>query len=726
MGTQPFERESSLRKPSKIGEEIRRELEKRGLRAPKPEPEKPNGNKANASIETPVKIIVKEETQGQVDVEVKPVGHGDEPEVIEVDHESGPEFESEVDGVTDINHALETAELSEQADLDPHLLETIEVIPDLEAYEAASVEEDVDIENYEEASIEEVMDFETYEVDWIGEVQDIETQELVATEGVVESKKQEDVSIDENEALITAEQGEASKAFEVDDTKPLEAQDSRKEMEVEGGETGEVNTEAAQFIAPSPLQAQSDEPVQIKEHEPVAEMLTPELPEQSEDDGEFSSVAEEHVVERIDTVSDEQLEDESPIDEAAEIRENEAGAGELPETAELNKETIEVLKSYQKVRTSSEQLPRDLDKSAAVESILSIASHELRAPLQAISGFLELLVNGGVSDLRQEEQFLHIAYRESVHLADIVADLEAASLIQAGKLNITSVPFSMDRLLQSCIQRFSQPAWEGQIFLADARLKDLPDLQGDESYMRHALHNLISSVLRSIKTNNHVFIRTLVDENDLILQITSAEENPSDTTLPDHKTARGEFYDISQEGLGIFVARHIIDSHMGVMIAQGSVDSGFSFTLQLPLRPRIEKKGTILITEDNTHAAMLMEYALERDGYLPIKATNGLEALEIIANDAIDLVILDVVLPGMDGFEVCYRMRSSPETASIPVVIVSAKTSDEDRVKALRVGADAYFNKPLVIANLLSTMESLLDNESMNFSDEDVEEVESR
>jgi len=710
MGTQPFERESSLRKPSKIGEEIRRELEKRGLRAPKPEPEKPNGNKVYASIETPVQIIVKKEIQERVDVEVKPIGQEDEPEVVEVGYEYGPEFESEVDGVADINHALEMAEISEQADVDPHLLETIEVDPDLEAYEAASVEEDVDIENNEEASIEELMDVEICEVDWIGEVQDIEAQEFVSIEGVAESEKQEDVSIDDNEALITAEGGEASKAFEVDDTKPLETQDSSEDMEVEGGEAGEVNTEADQIIAPNPPQAQSDEPVQTKEHEAVVEMLTPEFPAQEENDGEISLATAEHVAERIEAVIDEQLEDVPLIDEEEEIRENEVGASELPETAELNKETIEVLKSYQKVRTSSEKSPQCFDKTDAVESILSIASHELRSPLQAISGYLELLVNGGVSDLRQEEQFLHIAYRESIHLADIVADS----------------PFSMDRLLQSCIQRFSQPAWEAQIFLADARLKDLPDLQGDESYMRHALHNLISSVLRSIKTNNHVFIRTLVDENDLIFQITSGEENPSDTTLPDHKTARGEFYDISQEGLGIFVARHIIDAHMGVMIAQGSVDSGFSFTLQLPLKPRIEKKGTILITEDNTHAAMLMEYALERVGYLPIKATNGLEALEIIANDAIDLVILDVVLPGMDGFEVCYRMRSSPDTASIPVVIVSAKTSDEDRVKALRVGADAYFNKPLVIANLLSTMESLLDNESMNLSDEDVEEAESR
>lgn len=726
MGTQPFERESSLRKPSRIGEEIRRELEKRGLRAPKPEPVKPNGNKVRPSNETPVQIIVKKETQERVDVEVKPIGHRDENEVVEVSHEPGPEFESEADGVADINHALEMAEISEQADLDPHLLETIEVVPDLEAYKAASAEEDVDIENYGETSIEEVMDVETYEVDWIGEVQEIEAHELVSAEGVVEIEKQEDDSIDENEALITSEQREATKAFDVGDTKPLKAQDSSEDMEVDGGEAGEVNTEAAQFVDPNPAQAQSDEPVQTKEHEAVVEMLTPELPEQSKEDGATSSAAAEHVAERIETVIDEQLEEEPPIDEAAEIRENEVGARELPETAELNKETIEVLQSYQKVRIPSEKNPRRLDKSDSVESILSIASQELRSPLQAISGFLELLVNGGVSDLRQEEQFLHIAYRESIHLADIVADLGAASLIQAGKLNITSAPFSMDRLLQSCIQRFSQPAWQGQIFLADARLKDLPDLLGDESYLRHALHNLISSVLRSIKASNHVFIRTLADENDLILQVTSGEENPSDMTLPEQKVARGDFYDISQEGLGIFVARHIFDAHKGVMIAQGSVESGLSFTIQLPLRPRLEKKGTILITEDNTHAAMLMEYALEKDGYLPIKATNGLETLEIIANDAIDLVILDVVLPGMDGFEICYRMRSSPETASIPVVIVSAKTSDEDRVKALRVGADAYFNKPLVIANLLSTMESLLDSESMNFSDEGVEEVESR
>jgi DNA-binding response OmpR family regulator len=159
-------------------------------------------------------------------------------------------------------------------------------------------------------------------------------------------------------------------------------------------------------------------------------------------------------------------------------------------------------------------------------------------------------------------------------------------------------------------------------------------------------------------------------------------------------------------------------------MAEGTELEGLTYTIQLPLKPRTESRGTVLITEDNTHAALLMEYALERDGYIPIKATNGLEALEIIANDSVDLVILDVVLPGMDGFEICYRMRSSPETASIPVVIVSAKTGDENRAKALRVGADAYFKKPLVLADLLWTMDKLLENGSMNVADEELEKAD--
>ena len=114
--------------------------------------------------------------------------------------------------------------------------------------------------------------------------------------------------------------------------------------------------------------------------------------------------------------------------------------------------------------------------------------------------------------------------------------------------------------------------------------------------------------------------------------------------------------------------------------------------------------------DDNQQTAQMLEIALEKEGYSTIVASNGLEALEIVANDRVDLVILDIILPGMDGFEVCYRMRSAPETASIPVVIASAKNNAEDQSKALRVGADAYFQKPLVLSELFGSIEDLLVN----------------
>lgn len=575
MGTQPLERESGLRKPSRIGEEIRKELEKRGLRAPKAGRSKPNGKKISPSVEVPIPVRMTEDSLEEIDIKVKPVDQIDEGETVEDDHETASKREIVTNEYDGAEHALQPIENSEES-----LIEAQDETPII---------------------LEELEDTAEFE-------------ESVATEDLV-------------------------------DTKPLDPTEKSEDVESE----------------------------EILEEVANSEQLL---------------------------------------------------SNELPETAELDDETVEVLRSYKNIKSSAGFDLDQADKSDVIESLLSIASHELRSPLQAISGFLELLVNRGESDIRQEEQFLSIAYRESNHLADIVADLEAASLIESGKLKIRLAPFSMDRLLQSCVQRFNQPGWEGQIFLEDARLKDLPDLHGDEIYLRQVLNNLISVMLRSLHSGHHVFIRTVIDEYDLILQVVSGEENPSEVTLPDMKAARREFHDITQEGLGIFVARHIIEAHSGVLIAQGTEFEDLTYTIQLPLKPRTESRGTVLITEDNTHAALLMEYALERDGYIPFKATNGLEALEIVANDSVDLVILDVVLPGMDGFEVCYRMRSSPETASIPVVIVSAKSSDEYRAKALRVGADAYFKKPLVLANLLSMMEKLLENGNMNAPDEELGEVD--
>ena len=116
----------------------------------------------------------------------------------------------------------------------------------------------------------------------------------------------------------------------------------------------------------------------------------------------------------------------------------------------------------------------------------------------------------------------------------------------------------------------------------------------------------------------------------------------------------------------------------------------------------------ILLVDDEPAPLEMMGYALTHEGYETFSAQNGIEALKIARREGIDLIVLDVMLPGIDGYEVCHRLRSTPETAHIPVLMVSAKAKEEDKATALRVGAQAYFKKPFSMSDLIAGVEKLL------------------
>jgi len=119
-------------------------------------------------------------------------------------------------------------------------------------------------------------------------------------------------------------------------------------------------------------------------------------------------------------------------------------------------------------------------------------------------------------------------------------------------------------------------------------------------------------------------------------------------------------------------------------------------------------EATILIIEDDFLAARLLEQQLSSEGYRILVAHNGLQGLQTCQTERPDLVLLDLMLPGMDGFEVLSRLRSDPRTAEIPVVVISAKTDPADQEMATRMGANAYLTKPFSRAELLETVHSLV------------------
>ena len=126
---------------------------------------------------------------------------------------------------------------------------------------------------------------------------------------------------------------------------------------------------------------------------------------------------------------------------------------------------------------------------------------------------------------------------------------------------------------------------------------------------------------------------------------------------------------------------------------------------------RNNTKPTILIVEDDSTTASLVKTILDREGYRPLIAHNGPEGLEIVRSQTVDLIMLDLMLPGIDGFEVLNRLRADPATADLPVIVVSVKSQPTDKRAAAKVGADAYLTKPYDVSEMLTLVDALLHGE---------------
>lgn len=116
----------------------------------------------------------------------------------------------------------------------------------------------------------------------------------------------------------------------------------------------------------------------------------------------------------------------------------------------------------------------------------------------------------------------------------------------------------------------------------------------------------------------------------------------------------------------------------------------------------------ILIVEDEESLLKLESILLTTKGYLVQGTTTGLAALEAVAADVPDLILLDIMLPELDGFEVCERIKKNPDTRHIPIIFLTAKKTSEDMARAKAVGGDLYITKPFKSANVLEAIESLL------------------
>jgi two-component system alkaline phosphatase synthesis response regulator PhoP len=135
---------------------------------------------------------------------------------------------------------------------------------------------------------------------------------------------------------------------------------------------------------------------------------------------------------------------------------------------------------------------------------------------------------------------------------------------------------------------------------------------------------------------------------------------------------------------------------------------------------RTMNKGTILIIDDEKDLIELVRYNLEKDGYDIISSTDGQSGLEIAQRHKLDLIVLDLMMPGMDGLEVCRRLRADDRTARIPLIMLTAKATEADRIVGLELGADDYITKPFSPRELVARVRAILRRTSTQAEPEQV------
>ena len=124
----------------------------------------------------------------------------------------------------------------------------------------------------------------------------------------------------------------------------------------------------------------------------------------------------------------------------------------------------------------------------------------------------------------------------------------------------------------------------------------------------------------------------------------------------------------------------------------------------------------ILVIEDDPIALRLVQYTLQHEGYQVLTAPTGLEGLKKAREENPDLIVMDVMLPGIDGFEICHRLRADPQTAQLPILMLSAKAQEIDRAMGLKVGANDYLSKPASPSEIIRKIKRMLAQTSLSSS----------
>ncbi len=391
---------------------------------------------------------------------------------------------------------------------------------------------------------------------------------------------------------------------------------------------------------------------------------------------------------------------------------------------------------------------------AAKSSFLSTVSHELRTPLTSVLGFAKIIRRRLEERLfplireddrkvqqtkRQVMENLGVVISEGERLTKLIDDVLDLAKIEAGKFTWNMAPLSISDVMERAIAATASLFEAKNLQLVQVIEPDLPSIDGDQDRLIQVVINLISNAVKFTDTGS-ITCSALLRDDEVMVSVTDSGIGIAPT---DHPKVFEKFKQVGDTltdkpkgtGLGLPICKEIVEYHGGKIWVESEPGHGstFSFTLPVstqpmqaeipPVRRSVDIESllrqlreraaahephnkSVLVVDDDANIRSLLLQELTEAGYAVRLAEDGRKALALIREEIPGLVILDVMMPEMNGFDVAAVLKNDPATMDVPIIILSIV---EDKERGFRVGVDRYLTKPIDTASLFHEVDALLD-----------------